>query len=57
MLLIRAQQQGPVREDLGMPELLAHLGAVCMAVERNQWNPELPDRTLGVVFDGCRPRH
>ncbi|MFC9399222.1 TetR/AcrR family transcriptional regulator [Streptomyces sp. NPDC057027] len=56
-LLIRAQQEGAVREDLRMPELLTLLGAVCMAAERQQWEPELRDRTLGVVFDGCRPHH
>ncbi|MFE7599500.1 TetR/AcrR family transcriptional regulator [Streptomyces sp. NPDC057494] len=56
-LLIRAQQEGAVREDLRLPELLALLGAVCMAAERQQWEPELRDRTLRVVFDGCRPHH
>ncbi|MFJ3791474.1 TetR/AcrR family transcriptional regulator [Kitasatospora sp. NPDC090091] len=56
-LLIRAQQAGAVREDLRLPELLALLGAACMAAERNQWEPGLRDRTLGVVFDGCRPHH
>ncbi len=56
-LLVRAQEQGAVREDLRIPEALALLGAVCMAAERNQWEPELRDRALGVVFDGCRPRH
>jgi len=55
-LLVRAQQAGAVRQDMRLPELLALLGAVCMAAERNQWEPELRDRTLRVVFDGCRPR-
>ncbi|MFI8764190.1 TetR/AcrR family transcriptional regulator [Streptomyces sp. NPDC053792] len=55
-LLVRAQWAGAVRADLGMPELLALLGAVCLAAERNQWGAELRDRTLEVVFDGCRPR-
>ncbi|MFF1871192.1 TetR/AcrR family transcriptional regulator [Kitasatospora herbaricolor] len=57
VLLIRAQRKGAVRDDLRMPELLALLGAMCMAAERNQWDAELRDRALGVVFDGCRPHH
>ncbi|MFG3055202.1 TetR/AcrR family transcriptional regulator [Kitasatospora sp. NPDC048239] len=56
-LLIRAQQAGAVRNDLHIPEVLALLGASCTAAERNRWEPELRDRALGVVFDGCRPRH
>ncbi|MFB6836158.1 TetR/AcrR family transcriptional regulator [Streptomyces sp. NPDC056361] len=55
-LFVRAQQAGAVREDVGMPELLALLGAACMAAERNQWDPQLRDRTLNVIFDGLRPR-
>ncbi|MGW4895562.1 TetR/AcrR family transcriptional regulator [Kitasatospora sp. NPDC004240] len=55
-LLFRAQRAGAVREDLQPPELLALLGATCLAAERNQWEPGLRDRTLGIVFDGCRPR-
>ncbi|MBP2702518.1 TetR/AcrR family transcriptional regulator [Microbispora sp. RL4-1S] len=54
-LLVRAQEAGAVREDLRMPELLALLGAACMAAERNQWDDELRTRTLTIVFDGLRP--
>ncbi|MFI6346037.1 TetR/AcrR family transcriptional regulator [Streptomyces sp. NPDC050560] len=55
-LLRRAQEAGAVREGLGMPEVLALLGAVCLAAERQEWGAELRERTLGVVFDGFRPR-
>ncbi len=55
-LLVRAQKAGAVREDLRMPELLALLGAACLAAERNQWGDELRARTLAIVFDGLRPR-
>jgi len=53
-LLLRAQQQGVVRPDVGMPELLALLAAASLAAERNQWEDDLRDRTLGVIFDGLR---
>lgn len=55
-LLADAQRSGAVREDLRLPELLALLGAACLAVERNHWSPELQAGALGLLFDGFRPR-
>ncbi|MFC4532533.1 TetR/AcrR family transcriptional regulator [Sphaerisporangium dianthi] len=55
VLLGRAQREGVVRGDLRMPELLALLGAACMAVERTQWEDSLRTRALEVLFDGFRP--
>lgn len=54
-LLGRAQRAGAVRKDLRMPELLALLAAASLAAERNQWDDDLRERALGVMFDGFRP--
>ncbi len=56
-LLTGAKEAGEVRPDLNLPELLAVLGGICMAAERNQWDADLRTRTLGFVFDGLRPHH
>jgi AcrR family transcriptional regulator len=53
-LLTRAQRAGAVREDLGMPELLALLTAASLAAERARWDDGLRTRTLGFMFDGLR---
>jgi AcrR family transcriptional regulator len=54
-LLVRAQQAGAVRRDVGMEELLALLSATCLAAQHNNWGEDLRTRTLAVVFDGLRP--
>jgi len=53
-LLRRAQSAGAVRDDVGMPEVLAPLGAACLAAERGRWDEETRDRALAVMFDGFR---
>jgi AcrR family transcriptional regulator len=53
-LLVRAQDAGAVRRDVGMPELLALLSAACLAAQHNNWTDDLRARTLGVLFDGLR---
>ncbi len=54
-LLGSAQRARAVRDDLRMPELLALLGAACMASERGQWDDGLRTRALAILFDGFRP--
>ncbi|SDH44535.1 TetR/AcrR family transcriptional regulator [Nonomuraea jiangxiensis] len=54
-LLVRAQEAGAVRGDVGMEELLALLSATCLAAQHHNWNADLRTRTLAVVFDGLRP--
>jgi AcrR family transcriptional regulator len=56
-VLVRAQQAGAVRGDLHMAELLALLSAICMGVERQQWDQRLRTRTLSLIFDGLRAHH
>ncbi|QFG25854.1 TetR/AcrR family transcriptional regulator [Actinomadura sp. WMMB 499] len=56
-LLAGAQRSGDVRADVGMPEVLALLGAACLAAERGRWDAGTRDRALAVVFDGFRPRN
>lgn len=55
VLLVRAQEAGAVRGDVGMAELLALLSATCLAAQHNNWDEGLRTRTLAVVFDGLRP--
>jgi AcrR family transcriptional regulator len=55
-LLDRARQAGAIRPDLHMPELMAILTAACLGAEHSQWDARLRARTLGIVFDGMRPR-
>ncbi|MEU6710429.1 helix-turn-helix domain-containing protein [Nonomuraea sp. NPDC046802] len=54
-LLVRAQEAGAVRKDVGMEELLALLSAACLAAQHNNWDESLRARTLAVLFDGLRP--
>lgn len=54
-LLVRAQEAGAVRRDVGMAELLALLSATCLAAQHNGWDEGLRTRTLAIVFDGLRP--
>ncbi|RKN37501.1 TetR/AcrR family transcriptional regulator [Streptomyces hoynatensis] len=55
-LLGRAQRAGAVRADLGMAELLAILGGLCLGAERDPWPDEVRARVLAITFDGFRPR-
>jgi AcrR family transcriptional regulator len=55
-LLTRAQRAGAVRGDLAMPELLALLGAACLAAQRSRWDEGMRTRALAFMFDGFRPR-
>ncbi|MFE2944289.1 TetR/AcrR family transcriptional regulator [Streptomyces sp. NPDC059255] len=56
ILLVRAQQAGAVRKDMGMRELGALVSAACLAAERQHWDEDLRTRVLGIFFDGLSPR-
>ncbi|GLZ75433.1 TetR family transcriptional regulator [Actinorhabdospora filicis] len=53
-LLVRAQREGAVREDVGAPEVLALLLGVCRAAVAAGWEPGLQEGVLRIVFDGLR---
>jgi AcrR family transcriptional regulator len=55
-LLERAQRSGAVRTDVGMPELFGLVAGTCMAAERGFPMACAPQRMLGIVFDGLRPK-
>jgi AcrR family transcriptional regulator len=54
-LLVRAQQAGEVRGDIGPDEVMALLVAVCQGALRGGWSAGLQERTLSIVFAGLRP--
>ncbi|MFC5816251.1 TetR/AcrR family transcriptional regulator [Nonomuraea harbinensis] len=54
-LLTRAQQAGTVREDVRLDEVMALLAGTTQAALLTGWTPDLRDRTLRIIFDGCRP--
>jgi hypothetical protein len=54
-LLGRAEQAGAVREDVGAAEVMALLAATSDAALRSEWDRDLQERALAVVFNGLRP--
>lgn len=54
-LLMRAQDAGAVREDVGVTEIVALLVGTSRAAEHAGWDPSVQARTLTVVCDGLRP--
>ena len=53
-LLTGAQAAGTVREDVRLDEVLALLTATTHGALHGDWNDDLRDRTLAVVFAGLR---
>jgi hypothetical protein len=53
-LLTRAQQNGLVRADVRADEVMALLIAACQGAMQGGWDPDLQDRTLGIIFAGLR---
>jgi AcrR family transcriptional regulator len=53
-LLVRAQQAGAVRDDIGVTELIALVVGASRAAEYATGNRAAQARTLQVVFDGLR---
>jgi AcrR family transcriptional regulator len=54
-LLAHAQRAGDIRDDIGVPELIALVVGASRAVEHAGWDGKVRARTLRVVFDGLRP--
>jgi len=54
-LLRRAQQAGAVRPEVGTPEVMALLVALCQAALNPGWTEDLRHRTLAIVVAGLRP--
>ncbi len=57
VLLRRAQDTGDVRKDLGVDELIPVIIGTAKAAEHAGPDPALRIRTIGILFDGLRPRH
>ncbi|GAA4995088.1 helix-turn-helix domain-containing protein [Kitasatospora paranensis] len=55
-LLDGAQRAGAVRNELGLPELIALLAGTGAAMEQLGADPAARERILDVVLDGLRPR-
>jgi AcrR family transcriptional regulator len=53
-LIVRAQQAGAVRPDVGLPELMALLVGASRAVEHAA-SDDVRARIVGIVLDGLRP--
>ena len=53
-LLVRAQEAGAVRPDVGLPELIALLIGASRAAEHAGTDP-VRTRIIGVILDGLRP--
>jgi AcrR family transcriptional regulator len=52
VLLERAQQAHVVRDDLGVDELIALLGALCQEAMTQDWAEPLRRRALTILFEG-----
>ncbi|AGL15962.1 transcriptional regulator, TetR family [Actinoplanes sp. N902-109] len=53
-LLVRAQDAGVVRPDVGIRSLMALIAGACLAAENAGWDAPLQDSTLTIIFDGLR---
>ncbi|TDD06789.1 TetR/AcrR family transcriptional regulator [Nonomuraea deserti] len=53
-LLERAQRAGAVRRGVRLDEVMALLAATSQAALLAGWTPDLRDRTLEIIFNGCR---
>jgi AcrR family transcriptional regulator len=54
-LLARAKEDGAVRADIALDEVLALLTAAGQGALRGGWSVDLRNRTLAVIFAGLRP--
>ncbi|GAA4982812.1 TetR/AcrR family transcriptional regulator [Actinopolymorpha pittospori] len=54
-LLIQAQQARAVRDDVGLPEVIAVLSGSCHAAEYAGRDHSVRARALAIVFDGLAP--
>jgi AcrR family transcriptional regulator len=54
-LLARAQQDGTVRHDVDLDQVIALLVGACLAAEHGNMDRGLHTRALAIIFDGLRP--
>ncbi len=54
-LLTRARQEGAVRADVRLDEVIALLTAACHGALAAAWTPDLRHRTVTRLLDGLRP--
>lgn len=54
-LLARAQQEGRIREDVAIGDLLQLTHAIALAAEETPGDPEVADRLLMLTLRGLRP--
>jgi AcrR family transcriptional regulator len=55
-LLSRAQDDGQVRHEIQIDEVMALLTATAQAAQQASWTTDLQRRTLAIVFAGLAPR-
>lgn len=55
-LLARAQDDGQVRDEVRIDEVMALLTATAQAAQQASWTGDLQRRTLAIVFAGLGPR-
>lgn len=55
-LLVRAQQAGAVRDDIGVAELMAIMAGAFLALEHGAGGAPSPDLVIEIVYDGLRGR-
>lgn len=53
-LLKRAQKAGVVRADVSLAEILVLMISLCVSFDRQEWDVEVRERALAIVFDGLR---
>ncbi|MBP2327616.1 AcrR family transcriptional regulator [Kibdelosporangium banguiense] len=54
-LLDRAQQEGAVRADVKLVDLLKLVNGISLVTEKDSDDPHLPDRLLALLVNGLRP--
>jgi AcrR family transcriptional regulator len=55
VLLVRAQQAGAVRDDVGIDDVMSLTAGACHAVVYAAFDPDLRRRTIAIMCDGLRP--
>lgn len=53
-LLALGQQAGAIRADVRVDEVMALLESTCQGAVQGDWDDDLRERTLGIVFSGLR---
>jgi hypothetical protein len=53
-LLLRAQRQGAIRDDIGSADLMALISGILLALQSRSAEPADPQLLLAVIHDGLR---